>query len=175
MSPAHRLRFTNHNAFYAQLTEATWAEICAGTTRHASWSHGHVPYPWPPLCNNTVTPIDMSMRAIHVMQDAFEHDSDLPMSTEATTAAVWSACAWFEHAPDRLWAHVKAGLIYRRSAKTNCGKKYMHRGWRGFERERWDVWEARLGELEGACVDVESRARLQKALAAMRRVRLNSE
>lgn len=170
MSSTHRLRFANLNAFYAQLTEATWADICAERTKPATWYHGDTPYPSPPVAENIVTPIDMSLRAIQAMH-ALEYDSGLPLSTQATTAAVWAACEWFVHASDRLWAHVRAGLTYGNECNPGRGKKYVGKGWRGFERDRWDIWQAKLVELEEACVDVESKARLQKALANMRRVR----
>lgn len=170
MSSTHRLRFANLNAFYAQLTEATWVDICDGKTQPATWYHGDLPYPSPPLAENTVTPIDMSIRAIQAMH-ALECDSGLPLSTEASTAAVWAACEWFVHASDRLWAHVRAGLTYGSECSPGCGKKYAHREWKGFEKDRWDIWETKLAELNAACVDEESKARLQQALTNMRRVR----
>lgn len=172
MLSTHRLRFANLNAFYAQLTEATWKDICDGTTKPATWYHGDVPYPSPPVSENIVTPIDMSLRAIQAM-NALEYDSGLSLSTESTTAGVWAACEWFVYASDRLGAHVRAGLTYGKECNPGCGKKYVDKGWRGFERDRWDIWEAKLKELEAACMDVESKARLQKALAHMRRVREN--
>lgn len=198
MSPAHRLRFANLHALYAQLTEATWTDICDGTTEPASWCDRRkttLPYPLPPAVSRfTVTPLDMSMRAIWTLCVALEEDEDVddeaimqsggllglphPMALDdtyeiitdvptPTTAAAWAAYAWFTHAPRRLWAHVRAGLVY--SEESFAGR--LSAKYRGFERDRWDAWEARLTEWEGECVDGESKARLQCALANMRRVR----
>lgn len=168
ISHAHKLRFSNLNAFLAQLTEAAWAEV-------------PYPAPQPAVLPNTISPIDMSTRAIWTMRQALEEEDDAgsgaeqhSTEVEASTAAVWAACEWFVYASDRLWAHVEAGLVYDGEEKglhVESGMTYLSRGWRGFERDRWDVWEEKLRELEGACVDEESKARLRGALANMRRVR----
>lgn len=181
MAPAQRLRFANLTALHAQLTEATWKDLASGATKVGSWYPADkvftpfwAPYPSPPVSEYMLTSLDMSIRAIETVL-VLECDSGLPLATEATTAAVWAACEWFVHASDRLWKHVKAGWIFGKNYEPWCGEKYARRDWRGFERGRWDVWEARLAELEAACTDVESKARLHNAMANMRRARMTTE
>lgn len=64
---------------------------------------------------------------------------------------------------------MKARYIYSNAAAASCGKKYVHKGWRGFERDTWHTLEASLGELDVACVAAQSKTRLQNAVTNVRR------
>lgn len=171
MDPEHQRRFVNLNAFLAQLTQAADFEY-------------HFEQPGGPAIYFARCPLDESAMMIRAMQFAFEDgfeiirtDPRVFLTEEAAgIAALWAACEWFIHAADRLWANVENKLIWKDPSESSVGPgaAFAAKGWKGFERERWDVWEQFLRALEWACEPEKhenTRRRLRDALAQMQRAR----
>ncbi|KAL2000856.1 hypothetical protein VTN02DRAFT_2544 [Thermoascus thermophilus] len=151
MEPEQNQRWANLNAFLAQLSQA--ADVHYTSPNEGLHIH----------------PMDKSLRAIWTMQKALE-DGEHPPETLVDTAAMRAACLWFIHAADRLWANVQNGRTYVPSSGAGPGSpKYSQRGWNGFERERWDVWEQGLQDARAACADEGRKKLIDDALAHMKR------
>lgn len=152
MKPEHQQRWTNLNAFIAQLSQA--ADI-------------HYESSDEPL---NIHALDKSLRAIWTMQKALE-DEEHPPETLVNTAAMRAACLWFIYASDRLWANVQNGRKYDKSCGAGSkNPKYSEKGWNGFGRERWDIWEQGLQDAKVACTDEngDMKELIEDALAHMK-------
>lgn len=68
------------------------------------------------------------------------------MPTLANTAAMEAACIWLIYAAARVWDNVCYGRTYDPEdfgTGPDC-KMLAARGWKGYERDRWEVWGERL-------------------------------
>ncbi|PGG96499.1 hypothetical protein AJ79_09559 [Helicocarpus griseus UAMH5409] len=150
MKPEQQRRWANANAFIAQLCQA--ADIRYGNSL------------------GRIHPMDKCLRAIHTMQYALENEKNPPASLVGT-AAMRAACMWFIYAADRLWANSRSGHAYPEICGAgSAGSNYAGRGWDGFTRDRWDVWESGLQEALAACSDEgEMKQLIGDALAHMKR------
>lgn len=121
----------------------------------------------PPLDQNgNIHPIDRSHRALRVLKLALEND-DIPIPTLANTAA----CIWLIYAAARVWDNVWYGRTYDpEDFGTGPGCKMLAaRGWKRYERDRWEVWGERLREARGVCGDERMGGLIDAALECMRR------
>ncbi|KAJ5554878.1 hypothetical protein N7535_007321, partial [Penicillium sp. DV-2018c] len=154
LESTQRVRWVNLNAFLAQLTQA--ADI-------------HYPTP---AEEARFSPLDKSLRAIWTMGMALE--SDRPPSSLEDTAAMEAACQWLIYAADRLWANVINSRTYPEASGAGPGKRYDKKGWTGYTRERWGIWEDALVE---ARAKVQDEGRMKKliddALVNLRRAVVN--
>ncbi|ORY61460.1 uncharacterized protein BCR38DRAFT_467420 [Pseudomassariella vexata] len=149
MKPEQQQRWVKLNAFTAQLTQA--AEV-----QHTSPNEGY-----------NVHPMDKSLRALWTISKALEAEKH-PPETLVNTAALQAACMWFVYAADRLWANVQNGRTYPESAGAGSpNPKYAGKGWNGFVRERWDVWEQGLRDANHACTDEGAKKLIEDALTHM--------
>ncbi|GFG03318.1 hypothetical protein IFM5058_01369 [Aspergillus udagawae] len=142
-------RWANLNAFLAQLTQT--AEI-------------HYP---PSKEEVRFSPVDKSLRAIWTMAMALENERS-PASL-GDTAAMEAACLWFIYAAERLWANVLNDRTYPEAAGAGPGKRCEEKGWTGYTRERWGVWEDALKEARAACENERMWKLIDDALASLRR------
>ncbi|RHZ53565.1 DUF3632 domain-containing protein [Aspergillus thermomutatus] len=144
-----RDRWAKLNAFLARLTQA--AEIQYTPPEEVRFS-----------------PLDKSLRAIWTMAMALENERS-PASL-GDTAAMEAACWWFIYAAERLWANVLHNRTYVQEAGAGPGKKYKEKGWTGYTRERWEIWEDALKEARAACQNERMGELIDDALASLRRV-----
>lgn len=86
------------------------------------------------------------------------------------TAAMEAACWWFIYAAERLWANVVNNRSYPEAAGAGPGKRYTEKGWTGYTRERWGIWEDALKEARSACQNEQMQKLIDEALASLRRV-----
>lgn len=151
MDRKEQQRWANLNAFLAQLSQATDV---------------HYPSPGEEVLFH---PLDKSLRALWTMQKALEN-GDYPPKTLVGTVALRAACLWFIYAADRLWANVQSGRTYPEASGAGPGsEKYAQKGWKGYERERWDIWEQGLQDAKAACTDEREKTLIEDALAHMSR------
>ncbi|KAJ9403757.1 hypothetical protein DTO045G8_8491 [Paecilomyces variotii] len=147
MDPEEQSRWANLNAFLAQLSQATDV---------------HYPSPDEKVLYH---PLDKSLRGLWTLQKALEN-GDHPPETLIGTVALRATCLWFIHAADRLWANVKNGRTYpEASGAGHASGKYAPRGWKGFEKERWDIWVQGLQDAKAASTDDEEKTLIEDALA----------
>ncbi|PSR76878.1 hypothetical protein BD289DRAFT_418139 [Coniella lustricola] len=168
MTPEHKRRWVNLNAFLAQLTQA------------ADFQY-HSKQPGGPAVHVVRCPLDESSVMIRTMKHAVEDGftvapGQAPKIAATETAAAMAACEWFIHASDRLWTHVQHQMIWKdpENGSVQAGIAYASRGWIGFELDRWETWESWLADLEKACVCGEHehpRNKIHDALIQMRRVK----
>lgn len=168
MTPEHKRRWVNLNAFLAQLTQV------------ADFQY-HSEQPGGPAVHVARCPIDESSIMIRTMKHAVEDGfiaapGETPTAAATETAAVLAACEWFIHASDRLWTHVQHQMIWKDpdNGSVQAGLAYASKGWIGFELERWETWERWLTDLEKACVCKEHenpRKKIRDALIQMQRVK----
>lgn len=95
-----------------------------------------------------------------------------PPAELANNSSMRAACLWFIHASERLWAHVLNDRRYDKSCGAGC-RMYDWKGWTGFHRERWSVWEESLREARDACTDEDMKRMIGDALMHMERARAN--
>lgn len=143
----------NLNAFLAQLTQA--ADIHYTPSKEEVRFH----------------PLDKSLRAIWTIAIALE-DKRLPASL-GDTAAMKASCQWFIYAAEQLWANVLSSRTYPKAAGAGPGKRYEDKGWMGYTRERWGVWEDALNEARAECQDEWTWKLIDDALANLRRAMAN--
>lgn len=86
------------------------------------------------------------------------------------TAAMEAACQWFIYAAERLWANVLNNRSYPEEAGAGPGKRYTEKGWMGYTRERWGIWEDALKKARDACEKEQMGNLIDDALASLRRV-----
>ncbi|CAI7589627.1 unnamed protein product [Penicillium discolor] len=141
--------WVNLNAFLAQLTQA--ADIHYTPSKEEVRFH----------------PLDKSLRAIWTITMALE-DEHLPASL-GDTAAMEAACQWFIYAAERLWANVLNNCTYPEAAGAGPGNMYEKKGWTGYTRERWGVWEDALKEARAKCQNERMWKLIDDALASLRR------
>ena len=146
-----RKRWVNENAFIAQITQAA-----------------DISYEPPLDQGSNIHPLDRSHRAVWAFLFALEND-DIPMQILAKTAAMEAACMWFIYAGNRLWENVQRDRTYNEDFGLGPGcARFRDRGWKGYERDRWEVWGERL---RGARADGDGRMRglIEEALECRER------
>lgn len=116
-------------------------------------------------------PLDKSLRAIWTIAIALE-DERLPASL-GDTVAMKASCQWFIYAAKQLWANVLNSRTYPKAAGAGPGKRYEDKGWRGYTRERWGVWEDALKEARAECQDERMWKLIDDALASLRSAMAN--
>ncbi|EPS27173.1 hypothetical protein PDE_02116 [Penicillium oxalicum 114-2] len=146
---AYKDRWVKLNAFLAQLTQAAWIDYPA-LGQEARYS-----------------PLDKSLRAIWSLSMALESES--PPATLQDTAAMEAACQWLIYAGERLWINVLNARTYPKVAGAGPGKGYHKRGWTGFTRERWGLWEDALKEGRAACNDQRILKLMEEALNSLQK------
>ncbi|KAL1861254.1 hypothetical protein Plec18170_001769 [Paecilomyces lecythidis] len=149
MDPKEQQRWTNLNAFLAQISQA--AEV--------NYADENVLY----------HPLDKSLRGLWTLHKALE-SSDHPPETLVGTAALRAASLWFVYGANRLWANVKNGRTYPEASGAGPGSgKYAQKGWKGFEEERWNLWVKGLQDAKAASTDEEEKTLIEDALSHIKR------
>ncbi|KAJ5780718.1 hypothetical protein N7457_005878 [Penicillium paradoxum] len=92
--------------------------------------------------------MDESLLGLCGLRNVFEES--VPCEQLVSTAGLLGVCYWFVCAGDRLWENVLNGRKYNKY-DGRPGEKYANRSWRGFERERWDVWVQGLRDVKACC------------------------
>ncbi|KAJ5123972.1 uncharacterized protein N7515_007797 [Penicillium bovifimosum] len=149
LDATQRVRWVNLNAFLAQLTQA--ADI-------------HYPTPTEEV---RFFPLDKSLRAIWTMGMALENER--PPASLGDTAATEAACQWFIYAAERLWTNVLNSRTYPEASGAGPGKRFDKKGWTGYTRERWGIWEDALMEARANCHEERMKKLIDDALANLRR------
>ncbi|KAF9252902.1 hypothetical protein DTO006G1_2139 [Penicillium roqueforti] len=129
MEPDQQIRWAKLNIFLAQVTQAAEVEY---TSLQVSISDA----------------MDVSHMALCGLRHVFEER--IPSEHIASTAGLLGVCYWLICAGDRLWENVLNGRKYNRY-DGRPGELYSDRGWKGFERERWDIWVQGLRDAKAAC------------------------
>lgn len=73
-----------------------------------------------------------------------------------------AAAAWFAYAAPALWALSCQGKEFEGKIAKQ-GMTMQGKEWRGFGRERWAVWEERLGGSDGEGLVVKAREAMEAA------------
>ncbi|KAH8658339.1 hypothetical protein BX600DRAFT_514834 [Xylariales sp. PMI_506] len=169
--PEQKRRWTNLNAFLAQMSQAVLLEQKRSSTGYTS---AEATTTSTAATNSPHHVLDLSLQGLWAIQFALEKGGSekLRPAALADTPAMSAACTWFAHAADRLWDNVRAGVRYgpHSIASPQKGRRFANRGWCGFERDRWDVWRQGLEEAEAAkTTSEEAKEAICKALKAMER------
>ena len=88
---------------------------------------------------------------------------DVPIETP-----VEAACYWFIYTADALWKYVLENKVIRRA--TTQGPRYWDRDWKGFNKERWNVWVRDLTRAFRKTQNEDTKKLISEALAEMERV-----
>lgn len=96
-------------------------------------------------------------------------EDEHPPASLGDTAAMEAACQWFIYAAERLWANVLNNCTYPEAAGAGPGNMYEKKGWTGYTRERWGVWEDALKEARAKCQNERMWKLIDDALASLRR------
>lgn len=155
MESEQQIRWAKFNIFLAQVTQAADVDY---TSTLQVW-------------------ISDAMDESHIGLCGFRHvfEESVTPKQLVSTAGLLGVCYWFICAGERLWENV---LNYRKYNKYDgrAGEKYSDRNWRGFERERWDVWVQGLQEVEACCAPDQELLKdlIDRALSTIERV-MNNE
>ncbi|PQE33365.1 ras GTPase activating protein [Rutstroemia sp. NJR-2017a WRK4] len=131
--------YENHNAFLAQLLATS------------STSTGL----------DEFEALDFSFFALRVLRDVFENEGK-----KSNDLAIRSACWWLVFATEKLWVNVVNTRDMPDSTGVG-GDLYEKKGWKGFNRERWEIWREGL---RNADKDRETGKLVKDGLACMERV-----
>jgi len=126
LSAEKKGRLVNLVAFTAQLTQAAPPEL----------AYGNNPLHWAHI-------------ALWSMRAAFEDGIQLHEIVGTTTLQV--ACLWFTYAVDAVWACVEKELQGGNDFISGPGSQYKGKDWKGFNKERWDIWVHRLEQARRLC------------------------
>lgn len=130
MEPEQQIRWAKLNVFLAQVTQAADVEYTS------------------PLQVWISDAMDLSHMGLRGLRHVFEEG--IPSEKSASTAGLLGVCYWLICAGDRLWENVLNGRKYNKY-DGRPGEIYSNRGWKGFERERWDIWVQGLRDAKAAC------------------------
>ncbi|KAJ5592753.1 hypothetical protein N7537_009657 [Penicillium hordei] len=154
MEPEQQIRWTKLNIFLAKVTQAADVEYTS------------------PLQVWISDAMDVSHLALRGLRHVFEEG--VLSERVASTAGLLGVCYWLICAGDRLWENV---LNCRRYNKYDGrpGEMYSNRGWKGFERERWDIWVQGIRDAKVTCTSGQELVEdlIDRALAKIERVMNN--
>lgn len=155
MEPEQQIRWAKLNIFLAKVTQAADVEYTS------------------PLQVWISDAMDVSHMGLRGLRHVFEEG--ILSERVASTPGLLGVCYWLICAGDRLWENV---LNCRRYNKYDGrpGEMYSNRGWKGFERERWDIWMQGLRDAKATCEPGQELVEdlIDRALAKMERV-MNNE
>lgn len=95
-------------------------------------------------------------------------ENERPPASLRDTAVMEAACQWFIYAAERLWVNVLNSRTYPEEAGAGPGKKYEEKGWTGYTRERWGIWEDALKGARAECQDERMWKLIDDALGSLR-------
>ncbi|KAJ5864569.1 uncharacterized protein N7529_006485 [Penicillium soppii] len=154
MEPEQQIRWAKLNIFLAQVTQA--ADVKYTSSSQALISDA----------------MDESHFLLRGLRRIFEEG--IPSEQLTSGVGLLGVCYWFICAGDRLWENVLNDRKYNKY-DGRPGELYWNRNWRGFERERWNVWEQGLRDARAACTpgqeDVEDL--INRALSKMESLTTN--
>ena len=110
---------------------------------------------------------DLPMFGLFTFCQAFENIPSIKGIVNDT--AVGAACWWLVYAVDKLWAEVSSGRGWE-GLQGAGGFNYQDRPWKGYNLERWSVWEQGLLDALPASENEKTKKLFQDALAQMKRV-----
>jgi hypothetical protein len=130
LEPEQQIRWAKLNIFLAQVTQA--ADVNYVSSSQAL--------------------ISDAMDESHIGLCGLRHIFEEGIPSEQLTSGVGllGVCYWFICAGDRLWENVVNGRKYNKY-DGRPGDLHWNRNWKGFERERWNVWEQGLRDARAAC------------------------
>lgn len=105
----------------------------------------------PPEPRYKENPLNWAHMALWSLRAAFEADISPDEIVGTTTFQV--ACFWFIYAANAVWAYVENEIEAGGPYISSPGPQYKHRDWKGFNRERWDVWVQALEHSQTRCHD----------------------
>ncbi|QQK47984.1 hypothetical protein Pdw03_5619 [Penicillium digitatum] len=77
-------------------------------------------------------------------------EEGIPSKQLVSTAGLLGVCYWLICAGDRLWENVLNGCKYNKY-DGRPGEMYSNRGWKGFERDRWEIWVQGFRDTKATC------------------------
>lgn len=104
--------------------------------------------PWPKYDDN---PLNWAHMALWSLRAAFE--ADISPHEVVGTTTFQAACFWFIYAANAVWACVEKEIEAGGSYVSSPGSQYKHRDWKGFNRERWNIWVHALEHAQIRCHD----------------------
>lgn len=132
MKAEHQVRWAKLNIFLAQVTQA--AEVAYSSPAQV-WISDAMDESYIGLCG---------------LRRVFEEN--VLSAQIVSTAGLVGVCYWFVCAGERLWENVLNHRMYNKY-DGRPGEMYSHRNWKGFERERWDMWVQGLQDARACCTD----------------------
>ncbi|KAI0154232.1 hypothetical protein GGR57DRAFT_502818 [Xylariaceae sp. FL1272] len=135
-TPDKKLEWEHKTAFVAQLTSRAKIDYSEGAK----------------------SVFDFSTYALWAMRAAFEG-----YERPASETALRAACLWFIYAGEVLCENVEHEVVFPDRVGVSY-ERFAQKGWRGFERERMEVWKSELvaaGRLQSG----ETKALIEQALA----------
>ncbi|CAG8101177.1 unnamed protein product [Penicillium salamii] len=131
VDPEQQIRWAKMNIFLAKSTQA--ADVKYTSSSQVFISDG----------------MDESHIGLCELRQIFEEG--IPTEQLTSGVGLLGVCYWFICAGDRLWENVLNGRQYNKY-DGRPGDMFWDRNWRGFERERWDVWQQGLRDAQDACL-----------------------
>ncbi|CAG7970293.1 unnamed protein product [Penicillium salamii] len=131
VDPEQQIRWAKMNIFLAKSTQA--ADVKYTSSSQVFISDG----------------MDESHIGLCGLRQIFEEG--IPTEQLTSGVGLLGVCYWFICAGDRLWENVLNGRQYNKY-DGRPGDMFWDRNWRGFERERWDVWQKGLRDAQDACL-----------------------
>ncbi|KAG0154281.1 hypothetical protein PDIDSM_1661 [Penicillium digitatum] len=130
MEPDQQIRWAKLNIFLAQVTQAADVEYDS------------------PLQVWIGDAMDESHIGLCGLRQVFEEG--IPSKQLVSTAGLLGVCYWLICAGDRLWENVLNGCKYNKY-DGRPGEMYSNRGWKGFERDRWEIWVQGFRDTKATC------------------------
>lgn len=121
---------TDHSHHHAR---TAWLNLNAFTATLVATIHARKA-PLPPSS-------DFSLYGIWTIRMALEDNED---QTKIDQISVEAAAAWFAYAAPALWDLSREGKDFDGKIAKQ-GQAMQGKEWRGFGKERWQVWEEKLG------------------------------
>ncbi len=147
-------RFINLNAFAARLTTLSAQPPHTALEPHPTF--------------------DYSLYAIWTLRSALE--DPVLASSAAATANTLAAAVWWLYAADPLWAMTARERRFERKVAAPGSSQGVNPDWRGFNRDRFDLWLNRMRDLvasDGMRESEDTRQVVRQALERMEGVARN--
>ena len=111
-------------------------------------------------------PFDLSIFALWTFREGLEENMPSNISIDA---GVEAACWWFIYAADKLWACVQKCQEYE-NRRGMGGGGYYTKEWKGYNLERWAVWQQSLSQALNTSQNEGTKKLIQAALDRIKRV-----
>lgn len=105
-------------------------------------------------------PLDYSLNGLWTLRSALEEQSN--DKTDAQAGAVWA-----EYAAKSIWKMCKDGKEFQGRMGAPGSAYSQNKSWKGFSKERWQVWYEEFGKLKDRHDDKDTKTVLEAAIRKM--------